>query len=146
MSPQPRRRHAVSASKATPGETLEATFQAQVIGLARYTQWLIYHAPAGGKDGRADREQVGAGFPDLVLVKGPRLIFVELKTRTGRVRPDQVTWLDALGDVGRLALGPASVEVYLWRPADLEDIARILAAGAGDHVIDEARNYARNLT
>lgn len=52
----------------------------------------------------------GKGFPDLVLVRPPRLIFVELKSDTGKIRPDQQWWLDRL-------TGTAA-EVYVWRPSD----------------------------
>lgn len=97
----------------------ERAFQDRVIGLARYYQWRVYHAPAGGKGGRVDFEQRGRGFPDLVLVKPPRLVVAELKTATGRVSPAQREWLDDLAAV-------PSVEAYLWRPQDLETIARIL--------------------
>lgn len=62
-----------------------------------------------------------SGFPDLVLLRPPRLLFVELKTDRGRVTPGQWLWLDDLG-----ALPPDVVEVYVWRPSDREAVERIL--------------------
>jgi hypothetical protein len=115
MSPQPRRRPA----RRSPDS--EAAFQARVIGLARYYDWLVYHAPAGGKGGRVDFEQRGRGFPDLVLLKAPRLIVAELKPEKAKRRPgvtdaevatrpewlrhvdltaDQARWLEAIDAVG----------------------------------------------
>jgi hypothetical protein len=53
------------------------------------------------------RRDTCAGFPDLVLL-GDRVAFVELKTDTGRVRPDQQIWLDGLRAAGQA--------VYVIRP------------------------------
>ena len=46
------------------------------------------------------------------------LIFAELKLDNGKASPEQLIWLKALAPYA---------EVYLWRPADLEDIAQRLA-------------------
>lgn len=138
------------------GDVLEHVHQGHVIALARFYGFeLIYHAPAGGKDGRVDYEQVGRGFPDLVLVKPPRLIFAELKTAKGKTTAAQDRWLEALRDVSRAldrqvtrpgdtepTYAPARVEVYLWRPADLENAAVILAGQGTDPAAGVA--YARN--
>lgn len=78
--------------------------------LAKIYSWMLYHTY------RSQRSP--AGFPDLVLVKAPRLIFAELKSEAGKVSPEQDAWLAALRDVS---------EVYLWRPADLESIAAVLS-------------------
>lgn len=116
----------------TAGEQSEAGFQAAVIGLARIYGWRIYHAPDNRPAGRTGRPQrtgtpEGAGFPDLVLTRQDRLIFAELKTRTGRLGPGQQDWLTALGYIGD-EHAPA-VEVYLWRPDDWPDIQRVLGHG-----------------
>lgn len=39
------------------------------------------------------------GFPDLVLVRGEQLWFVELKRKPNKVEPEQEAWLFALADV-----------------------------------------------
>jgi hypothetical protein len=68
-----------------------------------------------------------SGFPDRVLVR-ERIIFVELKRElTGKKSEDekrqptehQREWLDGLAAAG--------AEVYLWRPSDLDEIAKILS-------------------
>lgn len=105
----------------------EQAFQTVVVNIAQFYGWLVYHAPAGGKGGRVDHEQIGAGFPDLVMVRGSRIVFAELKAKAGRVRPKQQVWLDALrrvsdriedmgwaADPTRTRSDPG-VEVYLWR-------------------------------
>jgi hypothetical protein len=53
----------------------------------------------------------GAGYPDLTLVRAPRLLFAELKSSTGTLTATRADWLD------RLRLLP-NVEVYIWRPSD----------------------------
>jgi hypothetical protein len=70
------------------------------------------------------------GFPDLVLVRGDRLIFAELKSETGKTTPEQDAWL---ADLRAVRLGAQQyvsqgreLEVYLWRPSEIERIAEIL--------------------
>lgn len=61
-----------------------------------------------------------SGLPDLLMVRGDRLMFVELKSNTGTVRPEQREWLDALGAV------PYPVEVHVWRPRMWNEVEEIL--------------------
>lgn len=97
-----------------------------IVDAAGLLGWLVYRTH--------DSRRSPAGFPDLVLVKPPRIVFAELKTETGRLQPDQVKWLAGLsaiaGDVADLTVGglPAIV-VALWRPSDL-DRALALLRGA----------------
>lgn len=99
----------------------EAQFQQQIIELARLYGWRIAHfRPAWSRDGQRCMTAVaadGAGWPDLTLVKGTRLIFAEIKSDKGRISPDQKGWLDALKKVA---------EVYCWYPKDWEQIQEIL--------------------
>lgn len=99
----------------------EAQFQKAVIDLARVTGWLVAHfRPARTEDGwRTPVAADGAGFPDLVLVRD-RVLYRELKSESGRVRPDQQRWHE------RLAMGGADIAV--WRPADWPAIASTLQA------------------
>ena len=60
----------------------EATLQRQVLNLARLTGWRSAHfRPAQNQRGkwRTAVSGDGAGFPDLVLAREDRLLFVELK-------------------------------------------------------------------
>jgi hypothetical protein len=108
---------------ATPGKRVrrEALWTAEIIARAVGTDrnpglgWLGYHTH------RSDRSP--AGFPDLVLVRGDRIVWSELKTdeRTSKPSVEQIRWLDALRVV--------SHEVYLWRPQHYLDVWRILDAG-----------------
>lgn len=56
-----------------------------------------------------DSRRSDAGWPDLAIV-GRRLILRELKTETGRVRPDQQSWITDLVQAGQ--------DVGVWRPSD----------------------------
>ena len=60
----------------------------------------------------------GAGFPDLILVRGDRLLAAELKTESGTLTPAQSEWLEALAAAG--------METFVWRPDDWDAIAKVL--------------------
>jgi VRR-NUC domain-containing protein len=59
----------------------EKGLQAQVGELARLCGFPVYHTH--------DSRHSAPGFPDLVLARPPVIRFVELKTDTGRLRPQQ---------------------------------------------------------
>lgn len=121
---------ATPASARDIGRALRQTekqFAQQVVDLAKmlgwrvYRTWLPIHSPAG--------------FPDLVLVRPPRLIFAELKSSEGKTTPKQDEWLADLRAVAAAAEVPldmggrrTAVTVHLWRPTDFDDIARILGS------------------
>lgn len=85
----------------------EASLQRAIIDLARATGWLVYHTH--------DSRHSAKGFPDLVLLRGDRVIFAELKTDVGRLTAEQLRWLDALEEAG--------CRTRVWRPADWDQIA-----------------------
>lgn len=89
----------------------EKAFMAQVLEAAKLFGWTAFHPWLSKFSPR--------GFPDLVLVRPPRLIFAELKSDKGRPTMDQARWL-------RLLEGVPGVEVRLWRPADLDEIVSSL--------------------
>lgn len=68
---------------------------------------------------RSDKAlQMGdAGFPDLVLARSGRVIFLELKRASGVVSPDQVAWLEALEPEDGTVRNPRA---HLVRPVDLD--------------------------
>ena len=106
---------------------LEKDLDAQVRTLAAVYGFRRYHTY------RSKRSP--AGFPDLVLVKPPRLIFAELKSDEGRTTADQDEWL---ADLGRV---PAA-ETYIWRPGDIERIAEILAGRSPPYAV---RKFCRTI-
>ena len=105
----------IVASQMTEAEHLE-----QVKAVALTCGWRLYHT--------FDSRRSTAGFPDLVLVRPPRVIFAELKSekgrltikqryspKTGRSLPNQMDWKDALEAC-------PGVEYYLWRPRHWDEI------------------------
>jgi len=93
----------------------EAAFQRQVIEVLKLNGWSVYHTH--------DSRRSEAGYPDLTGAHPDRgIIFAELKSQKGRVRPEQTAWLDTL----RLA----GARAYLWRPSDWPEITTI-ASGEG---------------
>lgn len=97
----------------------ERNFQSQIITLARYYRWKVAHfRPGLTKRGRwvTAVQADGAGFPDLVLARQGRIIFVELKSERGQLSERQQAW--------RQEILPA--EFYLWRPSDYDRVAEIL--------------------
>lgn len=96
----------------------EAAFQTQIVNLAKTYQWMVYFT--------YDSRRSPPGFPDLILVRDGEIVFAELKTESGRVRPDQKVWIAALSVVAGAC---ASVDVYLWRPSDFDRINNRLARG-----------------
>jgi hypothetical protein len=53
------------------------------------------------------------GFPDIVALKGTRLVVAELKVGRNQVTPAQQAWLDAFSAAG--------AEVFAWRDNDWLD-------------------------
>jgi hypothetical protein len=99
----------------------EKALQNAVVELAHLYGWLVHHTrPAQMPSGRwATPIQGDAGFPDLVLVRGPHTIFVELKSAIGRTSEAQDRWIAALQEAGQ--------EVHIWRPKDISAIKQRLA-------------------
>jgi hypothetical protein len=99
----------------------ERDFERQVLELAKLTGWRTAHfRPAKTSKGwRTPVSGDGEGFPDLVLVRPPVVLFAELKSGKGKLRPGQRAWLE---DLKRCP----GVEARLWRPRDFEEARRLL--------------------
>jgi hypothetical protein len=89
----------------------ESDLQRQVIELAQWHKWLVFHPlPAMHRGRWVTATQGDTGFPDLVLARRGVVLFRELKTDTGRLSPAQQRWAEHLPDWG------------VWRPRDLDAI------------------------
>lgn len=107
----------------------EKELQEAVIDLAHLLKWRVAHfRPAMNAKGewRTAVAGDGKGFPDLVLVRD-RVLFVELKSDTGRLTVEQQDWAFALSHAG--------VEWTLWSPTHwasgtIEHTLRKTAIGA----------------
>jgi hypothetical protein len=80
----------------------ERQLQDAILELAHLLGWRSYHT--------FDSRHSAAGFPDLVLVRGGRLIFAELKKGNEQLSREQAEWKRALERAGEV--------VYVWRPED----------------------------
>jgi len=89
----------------------EKAFLEQVRELARLRGWLCYHTH--------DSRRSEPGFPDLVLLKPPLLLFVELKRDGAKPSAPQEEWLGALAGVER-------VSVQVWSPQDWDEVVATL--------------------
>lgn len=65
-----------------------------------------------------------SGFPDLILARDGRVMYLELKTMTGDVTPDQAAWL--------VALDNGDVWATVVRPVDLDDVIAALSVTRGE--------------
>lgn len=106
----------------------EKDFRALIREAALICRWVIlFELPDAAyrllaKTAREDPAQAHLsppdGWPDLVLSRGDQVLFVELKTDTGKPSSAQVATLDAL-----LAGG---LSVHLWTPSDWDLIVEVL--------------------
>lgn len=101
---------ALEAPPGTPGTAPtpepEKRFLARIRRLAREQGWSTYHT----HNSRRSEE----GFPDLVLTDGRAVLFVELKSREGKLTRDQQRWLSLLAHAG--------AQTHVWRPSDWDAI------------------------
>lgn len=117
-----------------PKLTSEDDLQSWVLDYAERNGWLTFHLPnwlyrvaflAMKRQRRGDRKWSTKGFPDTVCLRGPhkdqpaRLLFLELKSADGRLKPEQRSWL------GWLAMIPG-VESGVYRPADQDRLEELL--------------------
>ena len=122
-----------------PSPTMnEADFMRQIIatergreGLAVRLGWDVLHVkPAAfvGDPSRPERKRfvtptsgsLGSGWPDLILVRGSRIVAAELKAGRNKPSPEQVDVLAKLAAAG--------IETYVWWPRDWPSILVTLGA------------------
>ena len=92
----------------------EAEFTDEILGWAKLNGWRRFHVR--GNTRRLIQGDVG--FPDLVLVRVPRVIFAELKVGKNKLKIEQKQW--------QLDLFHSGVEVYEWRPEEWRRIMDLL--------------------
>lgn len=101
------------AERRHPDHTLtERGWQRRVVDLAHLRGWRVFHLPDSRGSGLV-------GWPDLTLIRGQQLHWLELKTATGRVRPAQTDVLAALDQI-------RATTVRVARPAHWPDLQELL--------------------
>ena len=93
-------------NKVKPMFRNEKHFQGSIVSAARQLGWRAYHT--------YDSRRSAPGFPDLVLVRGRRIVYAELKSERGVMSAAQYQWLRDLVCAGQ--------DVFLWRPSDWDAI------------------------
>jgi hypothetical protein len=108
--------------------TPEKDFQDTVLQWAKLFHWRAFYIPdwmyrlamaSMLRQRKADRPWPDPGFPDLVLLKVPDLIFAELKSGSNKPTDKQDAWHEDLRACG--------LRVYVWRESDIDEIIQILA-------------------
>lgn len=110
-------------ARALAPQQSEASFQRAVIQYARLQGFRVAHVHDSRRQvapGVLVGDRDAAGIPDLIMVRGETLVFAELKSAKGRLRPEQTAWLDALVVVAEAA--PENVKIRVWSPASWADI------------------------
>jgi len=97
----------------------ELDWERTLVALAAMNGWKVagFRAARVGKGWQTPVRHDAKGWPDLVLVRD-KVIFVELKTDKGTIRPEQhqwIAWLEAAGQ-----------EVHVWRPSDWDEVVEVL--------------------
>jgi hypothetical protein len=93
----------------------EAQWQAQIIQAAESCGWKHYHTH--------DSRRSTAGFPDLVMVRGDRMLVIECKKQDDKTPPrrmaEQQEWIDAID-------GVTEVTAFVARPSDWDRVTEAL--------------------
>ena len=89
--------------------------QQHIAQAAELFGWHLHRSrrPALAADGYPD------GFPNEVLIRDGRLVFIALASRSGRLSRRETRWLDELGSA-------RSVETHVFRPQELAQVSAAL--------------------
>lgn len=99
----------------TDEDASEKEFQADVVLYARQRGWWGYHT--------YDSRRCEEGMTDWIFARD-RIIFVELKSMTGKLTLKQMEVIDRLRKAGG--------EVYVWQPVDWNRISEVLNRRANE--------------
>ena len=102
-----------SAYNQISGCVTEKDFQETVVQAAEMFGWWHYHV--------ADSRRSRPGFPDLVLIKPPKVIFLEVKREKGRLTVAQAGVLAMLEDC-------SEVQAAVVRPTDWGQVVEWLSS------------------
>ena len=108
----------------------EAACRKAIIEAAMFAGWRI-HCPRAARLKDADdgeqkwvtADEGHPGWPDLAMVRGHQLVCIELKRdKTGRMRPGQLEWKDALSNV------PGVTALVVWVPSGQDALIKALTS------------------
>jgi hypothetical protein len=82
-----------------PEDCPETEFKKWIVKVARERGWKVNHVWKTRNERGVWITTCAPGWPDLTLVRAGRIVFIEVKSRRGRVEPDQDEWLDELAKI-----------------------------------------------
>lgn len=96
----------------------EATLQDRVVDRAKRRGWKVAHAGRGIAAFDAQGNPVfvtpmAKGWPDLVLLRPPRILVIELKREDNDVTPEQLEWLQLFNG--------CNIPAIIVKPSDLRE-------------------------
>lgn len=91
----------------------EAELQRIVCDALTFGGWLWMHQrPGRTSTGWRTAIEGTAGFPDLIALRGERVLVLEVKSETGRISIDQRRWIEAWRRAG--------IDARIIRPVDVD--------------------------
>ncbi len=100
----------------------ETEWQTQVQQMLDLGGWTWFHAPDNlprrSRRGTVYVQDVRAGFPDLIALRGRQLLVAELKQVGKRPTAQQAMWLGLFRHVTPL--------VFVWTPLDRDEARKVL--------------------
>lgn len=104
----------------------EKDLSQHIVNAARECGWLVWHPWLSIHSAR--------GYPDLTMVREMEdgtaiLALAELKSEKGKLTEAQMEWLAVLRKV-------PGIDVFLWRPTDLEKVYKYLVDPKGVYLVE----------
>ena len=90
----------------------ESYLQSECNKLLRKHGILYYHAEAGRNPGMAMRRN--SGYPDLFIFHEGKTIFIELKSKNGKLRPNQVEKIEQLKNAGYICYVAKDIKKFCY--------------------------------
>ena len=102
-------------------DLVEDEYQAWIEVMARRRGWALqFHVRRAQVKGAWITNTSSPGVPDLWLVRGDRLVVLEVKSQRVTPSPEQLVWVAALQRV-------PGVDAYIVKPSDADDVLALLA-------------------
>lgn len=118
------------------GTMLETPFQNLIVDVGHLHGWHVASFRTSQQAGRymTAARYDGVGYPDLTMIhKKGAILFVEVKTETGRLSKEQKVWGHKLGEATSEMFEHSNptygVHYYVWRPRDSDNIMSVLSFG-----------------
>ena len=113
------------AQEMLAADLTEKQLSDNIVSLARALGYLVHRDPTWRATG------TDAGYPDLTLVRGGRIIFAELKAEKGKLTGTQGDWCNEIGLVQEAIAGFSGLAMIQgpdgWNQQVLDIVSRFVA-------------------